>query len=120
MGKFLFNTPKKRSKYGSNKTVVDNIPFDSHKEAMRYLELKQKQKGGLISDLSLQPVFTLQEKFTDNEGKKHRAIEYIADFRYKEGLQTIVEDVKGFETKDFKLKEKMFRYKFREYIFRKT
>jgi len=119
MSEFKFNPPK-RSKYGNNKTVVDNQSFDSQKEAYRYLELKQKQKDGLISGLKRQPVFELQEKFIDNQGKKVRAIEYVGDFQYIEGNATIVEDVKGFATKDFKLKEKMFRFKFREYIFRKT
>jgi len=34
------------NKYGAKKTVVDNITFDSKKEAARYQELKLLEKAG--------------------------------------------------------------------------
>jgi len=107
-------------KYRAKRTTVDGITFDSKKESLHYLELKQKEKLGHISELTLQPRFVLQEKFTDNEGNKIRAIEYVADFSYKECGRVVVHDVKGFENEYYKLKEKLFRYKYREYIFRKS
>ncbi len=51
------------NKYKNKKVTIGNITFDSKKEARRYEELKLMEKTGLISNLVLQPRFTLQEKF---------------------------------------------------------
>lgn len=99
------------SKYRNKKTVVDNIKFDSVLEANRYQELKLLQRAKQISNLRLQVPFLLQEGFKKN-GKTHRKIEYIADFVYEENGQTIVEDTKGMETETFKIKQKLFEYKY--------
>lgn len=101
------------SKYRNKKTVVDNIKFDSVLEANRYQELKLLQRAKQISNLRLQVPFLLQEGFKKN-GKTHRKIEYIADFVYEENGQTIVEDTKGMETETFKIKQKLFEYKYPE------
>lgn len=106
------------SKYKNKKTIVDNIKFDSKAEANRYIELKLLEKSGKISDLELQPKFTLQEKYTNNKGEKVRAITYKADFCYLEGNKIVVEDVKGVETKEFKIKKKLFENKYRDIDFR--
>lgn len=106
-------------KYLSKKTVVDGITFDSKKESLRYLDLKRKQELGQISDLELQPSFTLQEKFK-RDGKTYRPIVYVADFRYVENGKVIVEDVKGFKTKDYILKKKMLLYKYEDFEFREV
>lgn len=106
------------SKYNNKKTVVDNIKFDSKAEANRYIELKLLEKSGKISDLELQPKFELQEKYINNKGEKIRAIIYKADFCYLEGNKIIVEDVKGVETKEFKIKRKLFENKYRDIDFR--
>lgn len=101
-----------RSKYNAKKTVADNICFDSKAESVRYLELKIMLKKGLIKDLVLQPKFLLQDKFKYN-GKTIRRIEYVADFMYTTGSgELVVEDVKGVETKDFKIKMKLFLKKY--------
>ena len=102
------------SKYGNRKTVRNGITFDSQKEAARYDELMILLWSGEIKDLKLQPEFTLQEAFTTPLGERVRAIKYRADFFYrrrvKEGPDTrwepVVEDVKGFRTKDYELKRK--------------
>lgn len=99
------------SKYNNKKTQVDMYIFDSVLEAKRYKQLALLEKANKISNLKLQPRFLLQESFKKN-GKTHRKIEYIADFEYKENGQTIVEDVKGKQTEVFKLKHKMFEYKY--------
>lgn len=123
------------SKYNNKKTIVDNIKFDSKAEANRYIELKMLEKAGKISNLELQPKFILQEKYINNKGEKVRAITYKADFSYiekteilncrvnKDRLQNVleqivVEDVKGVETKEFKLKKKLLEYKYQDIDFR--
>ena len=103
------------SKYGSKKVVVDGITFDSKRESQRYCELKLLERGGKIKDLKLQHKFELQPSFKKN-GKTIRAINYVADFTYfdLEKMRIVIEDVKGFKTKDYILKKKMFEYKFPE------
>lgn len=71
--------------------------------------------------LHLQPMFELLPAFKDVTGAKQRAIMYCADFLV--GLPRIenaaparagdlVIDAKGMETTDFKLKRKMFLYRY--------
>ena len=99
------------NKYGASKTIVDGIRFDSSKEAEHYSSLRLLERAGLISDLKLQPVFVLQDAFNCN-GKKYRAIKYIADFMYKRDDRIIVEDVKGDKTDVYKIKKKLFLKKY--------
>lgn len=100
-------------KYHNKNCIVDGILFDSKKEAHRYGELKLLERMGLIKNLIRQPRYLLQPKFThQSTGYKHRAIEYVADFQYEELGKTIVEDVKGMQTDVFKLKAKLFDYKY--------
>ena len=102
------------SKYKNKKTVVNGITFDSQKEAERFRQLLLMQQAGEIIGLRLQPEFTLQEAFTTARGERVRAIKYRADFAYnrivKVGaeirLEPVVEDVKGYRTKDYELKKK--------------
>lgn len=103
------------SKYHSKKTTLDGITFDSKREASRYAELKMLQRCGAIRDLRLQPEFVLQESFKKN-GKTYRKIVYKADFEYFDIQQgkVIVEDVKGVKTEVYKLKKKLFEYKYPE------
>jgi len=105
---------KKKSKYGNKKVIIDRIKFDSQKEGNRYIELKQKERLGLISDLRLQVKYELQPKFKIN-GKTIRAINYVADFVYKENGNEVIEDVKAsesFQTDIYKLKKKLFMHKY--------
>ena len=90
------------SKYRNIKTTIDNITFDSKAEARRYQDLKLLFRGNEISDLELQPKFNLTA-----HGKA--ICRYVADFRYKENGNTVVEDVKGIQTPVFKLKRKLFK-----------
>ena len=75
------------------------------------------QRGKIISNLKLQPRFLLQEGFKKN-GKTYKKIEYIADFQYVENGKIIIEDVKGYETEVFKIKHKLFEYKYPEFELR--
>ena len=99
------------NKYRNKKVIIDNIKFDSILEANRYQELKLLQRTKQISNLRLQVPFLLQESFKKN-GTTHRKIEYIADFVYEENGQTVVEDTKGMKTEIFKIKQKLFEYKY--------
>ena len=102
---------QKMSKYKNKKVQIDMYVFDSIAESRRYKELALLEKAGEIENLQLQPKFLLQESFKKN-GKTYRKIEYIADFMYEEKGKVIVEDVKGMETKEFKIKRKLFEYKY--------
>ena len=100
------------TKYNNKKTVVDGITFDSRDESLYYEALKNMKANGLIKDYKLQPKFELQEAFVKN-GKKYRAINYIADFKVinNDGSAYIV-DIKGILTTEFKIKMKLFNYKY--------
>ena len=98
-------------KYGNEKTMVNGILFDSKLEANRYWELSILQRAGKIKNLKLQPEYELQPAFRKN-GKAFKRISYIADFEYQQDGKTIVEDTKGFRTEVFRLKEKLFEYKY--------
>lgn len=99
-------------KYKNRKTQVDMYVFDSALEAKRYKQLALLERAGEISNLRLQVPFLLQENFKKNN-KTYRKIEYIADFVYEQNGQTIVEDTKGIKTDVFKIKQKLFEYKYR-------
>ena len=105
------------SKYRNRKMVYDNITFASRLECDFYITLCSAKKENKIKDFELQPKFILQEKFSKHN-KKYREIAYIADFRVitNDGKSHIV-DCKGMETHDFKLKKKMYIYKFDEPLY---
>lgn len=106
----------RRNKYKNKKVVYDDIQFDSIVEKDRYVYLKKKEEAGLIKNLELQKRYILQDKFT-YKNKTIRAITYIADFYYIENDIEVVEDVKGVLTEVFKIKEKMFKNKYRDISF---
>ena len=106
-------------KYHNTKTVIDGIKFDSKLEAERYEQLKILERSGVIRDLELQPEYELIPSFRKN-GKTWRRTLYKADFRYilAEDDSYIIEDVKGSTsviTDVFRLKQKLFEYKYPEY-----
>jgi hypothetical protein len=105
------------NKYFNKKVIIDGIKFDSRKEAKRYTELKLLKRSGHLKELELQKVFELQHKYTNNKGEHIRAITYKCDFFYYDNKkeQYIVEDVKGSKkiiTEAFKIKKKLFEYKY--------
>lgn len=103
---------KEKSKYKNIKTTVDGITFDSKREAEYYCKLKLLKQAGEIKDIALQPRYELQPTFRKN-GTTHRSITYVADFVVvnNDGTTEII-DVKGVETKEFKIKKKLFEYKY--------
>ena len=97
------------NKFNAKKTTVDGIRFDSKKEAARYCELKRLEQVGEIERLELQPKFELLPSFVYN-GARIRGIVYRADFSYYRDGVRIIEDVKGFETKEYLIKKKYLLY----------
>lgn len=88
------------------------LRFDSQKEARRYDCLALRQQAGEIHDLRLQVDFTLQEAYTDPEGRRVRAIRYRADFTYRErDGRLVVEDVKSkpTRTREYLIKRKLMK-----------
>ena len=89
-----------RSKYGNVKTEVDGIRFDSAAEARRYGELKLMEQAGEITDLVLQPAYTLTVNGVP-------VCKYVGDFAYLEQGKRVVEDVKGVRTPSYRIKRKL-------------
>ena len=98
-------------KYHNKKCFYKNMKFDSLKERNHYIILEQLEKTGQIKDLKCQVKYELQPSFTLN-GKTIRAINYIADFTYIKDGKVVVVDTKGFRTKEYLLKKKLFQYKY--------
>ncbi len=96
-------------KYGNKKIIVDNIKFDSKKEASRYQELKLLEKAKMIEDLRLQVRLEIVPK-----QKGERNVVYVADFMYfdKTLNKCIIEDAKGYKTKDYIIKRKLVKLKY--------
>ena len=82
---------------------------------------KKMVDDGKISWLELQPCFTLIPSFTNWAGKKVRPCHYTADFllHFPDGREMVVE-VKGFRTRDYVLRRKMFEYKYPQYEFKEV
>lgn len=114
----------KTNKYKSMKCYINGIEFDSRKEARRYQELLLLQRAGVILNLERQVKYVLipaQYETYERYGAKgqelkpgQRLVEkecsYIADFVYVKDGKTVVEDTKGFKTKDYIIKRKLMLY----------
>lgn len=86
----------------------------------------QFEKAGVISGLQMQVKFLLiptQYEIAERYGKKGQKLQsgtkciekecsYYADFVYKRGGETIVEDTKGFKTPEYIIKRKLMLYKY--------
>lgn len=103
--------PAKPTKYRNKKVVVEGITFDSRKEAMRWVQLRQMQEHGRITDLQRQVVFQLAPSvLLHGEFRRKKALTYTADFSYTdEGGNLVIEDVKGLQTKEFRIKAHLMK-----------
>lgn len=109
------------TKYHNKLAKVGGKEFHSKKEARRYCELLLLERAGKIQNLELQKVFELipaQYETFERYGKKgqrlkdgkrciEKACVYKADFVYTENGKIVVEDTKGFKTKDYIIKRKL-------------
>ena len=93
---------KKKSKYRANKTSIDGHTFDSQKEAEYYVGLKNRLMAKDIKGFCLQPIFILAP-----------GLKYKPDFIIfnNDGSQEVI-DVKGFKTKEYIAKKKVFEEKY--------
>lgn len=108
-----------RNKYHAKKVEFYGITFDSKKEGLYYLKLKDMERRGEITDLRLQVPYELLPaiyrdevvhlKTKDKVVKKliQRAVTYVADFVYVQDGKEVVIDAKGMRLPDYILKKKM-------------
>ncbi len=96
-----------KAKYKNEKVYQLGMTFDSKKEAVRYRELLLLEKAGVIKNLQRQVKFELIPSQRINGKVVERACDYIADFVYEKDGEIIVEDTKGFKTKDYIIKRKL-------------
>lgn len=110
-----------RNKYHNKKINVNGITYDSKKEYRRHQELSLLERVGTIQALERQVKYVLipaQYETYARYGKKGQRIKdgrrllekecsYIADFVYIEDGKPVIEDTKGFKTKDYIIKRKM-------------
>ena len=89
-----------RQKYGNVKTTIAGETFDSKREALRHIVLKDMAKHGEIRNLKRQPRFPLKVN-----GKL--ICTYVGDWSYETETTPIVEDSKGVQTAAFKIKWKL-------------
>lgn len=99
-------------KYKNKKITFKGIKFDSIKERDYYTILKNYENIGRIKDLKLQVPFELIPSYKINN-KTIRGIKYIADFTYIQDNKLHIVDVKGYRTEVYKLKKKLFEYKYK-------
>lgn len=104
-------TGKPKNKFGAIKKTVDDIKFDSTKEANRYSQLKLLVRAGLIKDLKLQVRYDLIPKQRFSDGTSMIGTYYLADFVYFdcEKGHEVVEDVKGKRTDVYQIKRKLMK-----------
>lgn len=111
------------TKYHAQKTVIDGITFASRLEGERYQQLRLLEKAGDIGDLKLQPELQIMEGWIDPEtGEKHRSRFYVGDFKYLDIRNHcwVIEDTKGVETTEFRLKWEYVQSEYPQYVFRKV
>lgn len=99
----------RRNKFGARPVTTADGYFASTAEYRRWVQLKALEKAGQIRGLTRQPKFPLYT--VDLAGKRvpvrigRRDAQYSADFAYYDQAGKYrVEDVKGMDTRDSKLR----------------
>lgn len=105
-----------KNKYHNKKIYFGGVLFDSKKEYSYFCKLKLMEQVGMIRDLKRQVPFELIPTYKIN-GKTIRKMQYIADFTYitTEDNKLHVVDIKGSKntiTEAFKIKKKLFEYRY--------
>lgn len=99
--------PPRCHKYGAIRTGG----YASKAEAGRAAELRTLQAAGVISELREQVLLSIQPLGCE-------LIQYRADFQYTENHVTVVEDTKGIQTPEFRIKWKLARWSHPNWLFR--
>lgn len=98
-------------KYNAKPVQIANVRFDSTIEYKRYLDLVLMQENGMVTVLERQVVLKLEVNGV-------LICKIIPDFRYVLDGKTIIEDVKGFQTRDWKIKWRLAQALYPQYEFR--
>lgn len=97
------------SKFSNEKTEDG---YASKREAKRAKELAFLLRAGVITDLEQQIAYELVPAQHDEAGKLiERSVRYIADFRYRERGELVVEDAKGMQTREYIIKRKLLLFR---------
>ena len=102
------------NKYGAKKVEIDGHVFDSRAEGRFYEHLLDLMHDGVVESFEMQKPYTLLDKFPHPKtGKTIRAIKYVPDFEviYTDGRVEVV-DVKGMQTDVFRMKCKLFMFRY--------
>ncbi|RYG87624.1 MAG: DUF1064 domain-containing protein [Alphaproteobacteria bacterium] len=114
---------KRSNKYGAKKAdCLHGHKHDSKTEAARCNELHDDQATGLISDIIVHPQYYFHINGQPLKHPKGRRIGIKADWAYLDNASgnTVVEDRKGFRTRDYVLRVAIFRACYPEIEFRET
>lgn len=99
---------RRAGKYNNRRCEIDGEVFDSQMERDRWLNLRLLERAGEISQLRRQVAYELIPAQRRPSGGVERACSYVADFVYVDKAgRTVVEDVKGAVTPEFRLKRKL-------------
>lgn len=104
-GRQLLSQKKKpTNKYNAKRVLLDGICFDSQTEANYYAALKLRERAGEVTDIELQRRYELAPHGV------HVAF-YIADFVFFDRIlcRRRIVDVKGFATREFKMKSRLMK-----------
>lgn len=104
-GRQLLSQKKKlTNKYNAKRVLLDGICFDSKAEANYYTALKLREKAGEVTDIELQRWYDLIVN-----GK--RVARYRADFVFFDRITCTrrVVDVKGYATREFRMKKDLMK-----------
>ena len=120
---------KSRNKFGARKLKNAWGEFDSKAEFLRYVELLDMQRRGIISDLHRQvryeiiPAITyvktivLKTKTKIVERVDEKPAHYTCDFQYEQDGVLVIEDAKSDATrreKDYVLRRKLMKHLIKE------
>lgn len=99
------DNPKRRAhqKYSNKVTETPDGRFDSEAEYRHWCHLKIRLRLGEITDLQRQVAFELAPAVVI-QGRKRPPLRYIADMVFVEGGKTVVADVKGAITPEYRIK----------------
>ena len=105
---------KQRGKIAHESIKVNGRSFDSRAEYERWLELRDLEQRGVISELKDHPQFEIIPRQVGPDGNiLFRNAKYTADFSYIRDGKLIVEDVKSEFTrmeKDYILRRKLMLF----------
>ena len=114
-----------RAKYKNRRVTFEGETYASRKELKRFQELELMQAAGRITGLRKQVKFVLipaqfePDRVDYSKSKKGRKVKgrllerevaYVADAVYQQDGETVVEDAKGFRTKDYIIKRKLMLF----------